>query len=150
MTTGGRQTRKETFWQRNVRIIEWSMAVFVVFWGVWWSFFIEALVSARRHHMSLTGKLPREFFVVVIAIYATVFTYRFVLWLERICGFSSATHWKLRLRGLAQAIPEVAGLLMIAYAATPEFNLGLPRFLFGASLTVLWCMLNVALVTRGP
>jgi hypothetical protein len=130
--------------ERNRLLVEWSTAVFAIFWGVWWAYAAESALNTNDD-LQLIGTLmlPRWFVAIITALYVAVFTYFYVRWMWEARIF----HWEIALRRFVRRfIPlgaVVVGLVINSAVLYARSELLLPQFVYGIVLTVGWVMTTV-------
>jgi hypothetical protein len=129
---------------RNRLLVEWSTAVFAVFWSVWWAYAAESVLS-RGGPLSLTREvaLPRWVVGGITAVYVSLFTYFYVKWMWEARTF----HWEIALRSFVQCLAPlvivVTGLLLSSLHLYLQSELLLPQFVYGAILTIAWIVTTI-------
>jgi hypothetical protein len=119
--------------------VEWTTAVFGVFWGVWWADVAKSVVEGRGA-LLLWGRfsVSRPFGALFVASYVTFFSYTYVKFLWQ----SRSLHWDVALREFIKCTWRVSLAVLGLISASVYFytvaDLSLSQLVYGGVLTVSW------------
>lgn len=134
---------------RNRLLVEWSTAVFAIFWGVWWAHIADGILSMKCRLVLTEGlKLSFQFIAIISVAYAALFTFFYVKWMWHARTF----HWNIGLRSfIGPFVPlsvAVIGPLLVSYALRSQAALPARQFAYGAALSVAWILTVTAIVLQ--
>ena len=66
---------------KKSRLIEWSAALFGIFWGIWWDKIADVILVREANIPLGTITLPSQGVILVIIVYISLFAYSFVKWM---------------------------------------------------------------------
>ncbi len=128
-------------------LLEWSTAVFAIFWGVWWAktsdivFNGDNPITLGNHWI-----LPSNSAATIMALYVALFTYIYINWM-----------WKLRKltlrssfgKGIKTYIPisiVVWGLLSAYKSFFDQGIIKYHQFIYGEFLTISWIVITSIII----
>jgi hypothetical protein len=133
--------------ERNKSLIDWTSNLFGIFWGVWWGVYLDALLSNPLEAADSYSLLDTNILLCVSAILIFLFVYFYVRWLWAIRGLWSRTYTRTTRRKLLPALVIWVCFSGVAWHLGALHQAPLGILIYGISLTFLWMLLNVVIVT---
>jgi len=143
--------RRERREDRNRQLVEWTLGIIGIFWGVWWGFFVNEILASKQVMVVFFRFLPvsKAFFLVVSALYVGFLVFTLVHWMWSLRSFSRLTRMWTFLRGVRATAFVLGGFIAAIYVISDAFNLGAGQAAYGAALSLLWPTVTYAVLLKG-
>lgn len=124
---------------RNKHVVEWTISIVGIFWGVWWAFFVNCILQSKASTLAVYSiEVPK--WLTLMASVGIVFGFvrRVARWMWYVRTHSRRTQFGTVWDGLKPVLLWVVFLLGMVGLATLGFGLEEDQFFYGLALTALW------------
>jgi len=142
-----RRQRRE---DRNRQLVEWTLGVVGIFWGVWWGFFVNEILASDKAIAIFFGFLscPKAFFLVASAFYVGYLVFTLVRWMWSLRSLSALTPTGIFLNKLGPLVFPLGGFMGAIYVVSDAFGLGMEQAAYGIALSLMWPTVTYAVLLR--
>jgi hypothetical protein len=134
----GKEAAKETE-ERNKHVVDWTVSVVGIFWGVWWAFFVGHILDSPVDDLPVGAfRLPKWGALVLSVLVVLYFVIRIVQWMWYVRSHWRGTTVEEVWDGLQPVILCTFLLCALVAAGTLGFKIELDQMAYGLALTIVW------------
>ena len=150
MANASQARRRQRREDRNRQLVEWTLGIIGIFWGVWWGFFVNEILSSKKTVAAFFGFLlvSKALFLVVSALYVGLLVYTLVHWMWSLRSFSRLTRIWTFLTSVRDTVFVLGGFIAAIYVVSDAFDLGTAQAVYGMVLSFLWPLVTYAVLLR--
>ena len=132
---------------KTTTIVDWTLAVFAIFWGVWWTTIYEVAV---KNSAALKEKAPLlltpEYLSTTVPIIAALYTYICVMWMWKTRRLPWTLDFWKKFWIFFPIVVSVFGFICFYYSLCSATLITFPQYMYGSLLSALWVFVTTIII----